>query len=101
MTLAAILQDALSARPYSRTRLASRQSGPDWPTPGARARGRVLALRRVRPRAGMAMWAWLSCFLIGHDYSVHCEDGAVFLRCLNCGRRSQGWSLEGVRSRRG
>jgi len=47
------------------------------------------------------MWGWLSCFLIGHDYSVHCEDGAVFLRCLNCGRRSHGWSLEGVRSRRG
>ena len=47
------------------------------------------------------MWSWLSCYLIGHDYSVHCEDGAVFLRCLTCGRRSHGWSLEGVRSRRG
>ncbi len=37
---------------------------------------------------------WLSCMLTGrHQYSVWCEDGAMFLRCSNCGRRSQGWQV--------
>ena len=41
------------------------------------------------------MWNWLSCYLSGrHDYSAWCEPGAIFLRCINCGRRSSGWSLE-------
>jgi hypothetical protein len=39
------------------------------------------------------MWTWLSCFLVGHSYSVCCEPGAVYLRCLNCGHRSHGWTL--------
>lgn len=39
------------------------------------------------------MWHWLSCYLVGHDYSVCCESGAIFLRCTACGRRSQGWDL--------
>lgn len=39
------------------------------------------------------MWHWLSCYLIGHDYSICCESGAIFLRCTTCGRRSQGWDL--------
>jgi hypothetical protein len=39
------------------------------------------------------MWSWLSCFIIGHSYSVHCEPGAVYLRCFSCGRRSHGWML--------
>lgn len=39
------------------------------------------------------MWHWLSCYLVGHDYSVCCESGAIFLRCTTCGRRSQGWHL--------
>jgi hypothetical protein len=41
------------------------------------------------------MWTWLSCYLSGrHDYSAWCEPGAIFLRCINCGRRSSGWSLD-------
>jgi hypothetical protein len=39
------------------------------------------------------MWYWISCYLIGHDYSICCESGAMFLRCTNCGRRSQGWDV--------
>lgn len=39
------------------------------------------------------MWHWLSCYLVGHDYSICCESGAIFLRCAACGRRSQGWHL--------
>ena len=41
------------------------------------------------------MWTWLSCYLSGrHDYSTWCEPGAIFLRCIHCGRRSSGWSLD-------
>jgi hypothetical protein len=37
---------------------------------------------------------WLTCRLTGrHDYTVKCENGAMFLRCANCGRRSQGWQV--------
>ncbi len=41
------------------------------------------------------MWTWISCYLSGrHDYAISCEPGAVFLRCIHCGRRrSQGWTL--------
>ncbi|MGE5813089.1 MAG: hypothetical protein ACM36C_01260 [Acidobacteriota bacterium] len=41
------------------------------------------------------MWHWLSCYLVGHDYSICCESGAIFLRCTACGHRSQGWDLHG------
>jgi len=37
------------------------------------------------------MWSWIACYVNGHDYSVSCESGAMFLRCVLCGRRSQGW----------
>ena len=36
------------------------------------------------------MWSWICCYVTGHDYSVSCDDGAIFLRCLVCGRRSPG-----------
>jgi hypothetical protein len=40
------------------------------------------------------MWTWFSCYLSGrHDYSMWCEPGAIFLRCLHCGRRSGGWAV--------
>jgi len=39
------------------------------------------------------MWHWLSCYLIGHDYSICCASGAIYLRCAICGRRSHGWDL--------
>jgi hypothetical protein len=37
------------------------------------------------------MWSWISCYVTGHDYSVSCERGCMFLRCVVCGRRSGGW----------
>jgi hypothetical protein len=43
------------------------------------------------------MWTWFSCYLSGrHEFGVSCEPGAIFLRCVNCGRRSTGWSLNAV-----
>jgi hypothetical protein len=42
------------------------------------------------------MWNWFNCYLSGrHEYGVWCEPGAIFLRCVHCGRRSPGWSLAG------
>ena len=40
------------------------------------------------------MWSWIACYVSGHDYSVTCQDGAMFLRCVLCGRRSQGWTVK-------
>ena len=37
------------------------------------------------------MWSWIACYVGGHDYSVTCHSGSMFLRCVLCGRRSQGW----------
>jgi hypothetical protein len=40
------------------------------------------------------MWDWLNCYLSGrHEYGKWCEPGAIFLRCVHCGRRSAGWSV--------
>lgn len=40
------------------------------------------------------MWNWFSCYLSGrHQYGMWCETGAIFLRCVHCGRRSQGWCV--------
>ena len=40
------------------------------------------------------MWNWFNCYLSGrHDYGMWCEPGAIFLRCVHCGKRSSGWSL--------
>jgi hypothetical protein len=40
------------------------------------------------------MWKWFNCYLSGrHEYGVWCEPGAIFLRCVHCGRRSSGWSI--------
>lgn len=42
------------------------------------------------------MWNWFNCYLSGrHDYSAWCESGAMFLRCIHCGRRSAGWAVTG------
>lgn len=52
------------------------------------------------------MWNWISCYLSGkHEFGVSCEPGNVFLKCVHCGKRSQGWALHGpqnltVRARR-
>jgi hypothetical protein len=41
------------------------------------------------------MWHWFNCYLSGrHDYGMWCEPGTIFLRCIHCGRRSPGWSLD-------
>jgi hypothetical protein len=41
------------------------------------------------------MWNWFNCYLSGrHEYGVWCEPGTIFLRCVHCGRRSPGWSLD-------
>jgi hypothetical protein len=41
------------------------------------------------------MWTLLNCFLSGrHDYGMWCEPGAIFLRCVHCGKRSSGWAVE-------
>ena len=41
------------------------------------------------------MWNLLNCYLSGrHEFGVSCEPGAIFLRCVHCGRRSPGWALE-------
>jgi hypothetical protein len=41
------------------------------------------------------MWNWFNCYLSGrHDFGVWCEPGAIFLRCIHCGKRSNGWAIE-------
>jgi hypothetical protein len=40
------------------------------------------------------MWSLLNCYLTGrHDFGVTCASGSVFLRCLHCGKRSNGWAV--------
>jgi hypothetical protein len=42
------------------------------------------------------MWNLFNCYLSGrHEFGVWCEPGAIFLRCVHCGRRSSGWELQG------
>ena len=41
------------------------------------------------------MWNWFNCYLSGrHEFGVWCEPGAIFLRCVHCGRRSSGWAID-------
>ena len=41
------------------------------------------------------MWNLIHCYLSGrHDYGMWCEPGAMFLRCVHCGKRSSGWAVE-------
>ena len=41
------------------------------------------------------MWSLINCYLSGrHDYGMWCEPGAMFLRCVHCGKRSSGWAVE-------
>jgi hypothetical protein len=41
------------------------------------------------------MWNWFNCYLSGrHDFGVWCEPGAIFLRCMHCGKRSSGWAID-------
>jgi hypothetical protein len=41
------------------------------------------------------MWHWFNCYLSGrHEYGVWCDPGVIFLRCVHCGRRSPGWTVD-------
>jgi hypothetical protein len=41
------------------------------------------------------MWKWFNCYLSGrHDFGVWCDNGAIFLRCVHCGKRSAGISID-------
>ena len=41
------------------------------------------------------MWNLFNCYMSGrHDYGMWCERGAIFLRCVHCGKRSSGWAVE-------
>jgi len=44
------------------------------------------------------MWIWISCYVTGHDYAVACNHGRMFLRCVTCGRRSEGWVVHAQQS---
>jgi hypothetical protein len=40
------------------------------------------------------MWNWFNCYLSGrHEFGVWAESGTIFLRCVHCGRRSTGWTV--------
>ena len=40
------------------------------------------------------MWNWLNCYLSGrHDFGVTCASGSIYLRCIHCGKRSEGWTV--------
>jgi len=40
------------------------------------------------------MWNLFNCYFSGrHDYGMWCEPGAIFLRCVHCGKRSSGWEV--------
>lgn len=51
----------------------------------------LLPPREASSRKDLPMWNWICCYVTGHDYSVSCNEGAMFLRCVTCGHRSQGW----------
>jgi hypothetical protein len=41
------------------------------------------------------MWNFFNCYLSGrHDYGMWCEPGQIYLRCVHCGKRSPGWTVE-------
>ena len=41
------------------------------------------------------MWNWFNCYLSGrHEFGVWCAPGAIFVRCIHCGKRSSGISIE-------
>jgi hypothetical protein len=49
----------------------------------------------------IAVWKWIRCFLAGgHDDGVSCGQGAIFLKCARCGRRSHGWVIDEQREAR-
>jgi hypothetical protein len=63
--------------------------------PLGRSNGIVVARPAIvlQPLRVNIMWYWIACLVTGHDYSVSCNDGSMFLKCLVCGRRSHGWTV--------
>jgi hypothetical protein len=56
--------------------------------------GTALAVR-VDGHEDSGMWHWFNCYLSGrHEYGVWCDPGVIFLRCVHCGRRSPGWTVD-------
>ncbi|MGE5359174.1 MAG: hypothetical protein ACM3NQ_09155 [Bacteroidales bacterium] len=42
------------------------------------------------------MWDWINCHLAGrHEFVVWANSNQVCLRCMRCGRRSNGWQVAG------
>jgi len=41
------------------------------------------------------MWKSIACYLSGqHEYGISCHNGAIFLQCTHCGRRSVGFEID-------
>ena len=40
------------------------------------------------------LWPSLECWMHDHDGIVERAPRAVFLRCTQCGRRTEGWTLD-------
>jgi hypothetical protein len=59
--------------------------------------GTALAIEGCAPNGSepeAIMWNLFNCYLSGrHDYGMWCEPGTIFLRCLQCGKRSAGWTM--------
>jgi hypothetical protein len=37
----------------------------------------------------------IACYLSGrHQYGVSCREGAIYLECAHCGKRSPGWAID-------
>jgi len=61
-----------------------------------RERGTTFAVGPLPEVEGMraVMWNLFNCYLSGrHDFGMWCEPGAIFLRCVHCGKRSPGWTV--------
>jgi hypothetical protein len=42
----------------------------------------------------MFMWDWINCHVAGrHEYAIWSDSNRMFLRCMRCGRRSNGWKV--------
>jgi hypothetical protein len=94
------MPDALIAQPFTRISNDSRHFSSGYRVSHS---GTFLADERTRvfktsdrvslQQVRCAMWNWIRCYVTGHDYCVSCEGGSMFLKCIVCERRSQGWEV--------
>lgn len=61
-----------------------------WPLHISTKTVRVAALMRLVACALREVW----CGLSGHDMVLHFEPERLSLRCLGCGLRTQGWTID-------